>query len=149
LPFPVAGKTGTTNDSKDAWFIGFTPDLVVGVYIGYDDPRPLGRRETGSSAAAPIFKDFMADAMKDETPQPFRTPPGIRLVQINAETGTRAQPGDERVIWEAFVPGEEPNDDIFILDANGISQIPAANFVRDGITDNPGLSTRTGTGGIY
>ena len=149
LPFPVAGKTGTTNDSKDAWFIGFTPDLVVGVYIGYDDPRPLGRRETGSSAAAPIFKDFMADAMKDETPQPFRTPPGIRLVQINAETGTRAQPGDERVIWEAFVPGEEPNDDIFILDANGISQIPAANFVRDGVTDNPGLSTRTGTGGIY
>ena len=149
LPFPVAGKTGTTNDSKDAWFMGFTPDLVVGVYVGYDEPRPLGSRETGSSVAAPIFKEFMAEAMKEVSPVPFRIPTGIRLVQINANDGTRAQAGDERVIWEAFLPGEEPGDDIYILDGKGISRMPAANFSRDGITNNPGYSTMTGTGGIY
>lgn len=149
LGFPVAGKTGTTNESRDAWFIGFTPDLVVGVYVGFDEPKPLGRRETGSSVAAPVFKDFMQEALKDEPVVPFRVPAGIRLVQINAETGTRAQPGDERVIWEAFVPGEEPGNDIFILDGKGISQMPAANFVTDGFNDNAGQSTLTGTGGIY
>lgn len=149
LGFPVAGKTGTTNESRDAWFIGFTPDLVTGVYIGYDEPRPLGNKETGSSVAAPVFKDFMETALKDKSPTPFRIPSGIRLVQINAETGTRAQSGDDRVIWEAFVPGEEPGDDVFILDGKGISRMPGANFSKDAVSGNPGQSILTGTGGIY
>jgi penicillin-binding protein 1A len=118
---PLAGKTGTTNDSKDAWFIGFSPDLVVGVYVGYDDPARLGARETGGSVAVPIFKEFMQEALKDAPILPFRIPPGVRQVQINADTGARARPGDPRVIWESFVAGTEPTDRIYILDGNGIS----------------------------
>lgn len=118
---PLAGKTGTTNDSKDAWFIGFSPDLVVGVYVGYDEPARLGARETGSSVAVPIFRDFMADALKDAPVIPFRVPPGVRQVQINADTGARARAGDRNVLWEAFVSGTEPTDTIYILDGNGIS----------------------------
>ena len=105
---PLAGKTGTTNESKDTWFLGFSPDLVVGVFIGFDDPRSMGKRETGSSVAVPVFKSFMEEALKDEPIVPFRIPPGIRNIQINAETGARAKPGDERIIWEAFTEGTQP-----------------------------------------
>ena len=87
---PLAGKTGTTNESKDTWFMGFSPDLVVGVYVGFDEPRSLGKRETGSSVALPVFKEFMEKALKDEPILPFRIPDGIRNVQINANTGARA-----------------------------------------------------------
>lgn len=111
LPFPMAGKTGTTNDSKDAWFMGFTPDLVVGVYVGYDKPRTLGGRETGSSVAVPIVKEFMEEAYDKGfiDPVPFRAPSGLSMIQINAKTGRRAQPGDDHVIWEAFMKGESPD----------------------------------------
>ncbi|MCZ6885326.1 MAG: penicillin-binding protein 1A [Alphaproteobacteria bacterium] len=105
---PLAGKTGTTNKSMDTWFIGFTPDLAAGVFVGFDKPKPLGRRETGSSVSAPIFRDFMARALKGKPAIPFRIPPGIRLVRINAQTGLLARPGDKRVILEAFKPGTEP-----------------------------------------
>ncbi|HEU4838494.1 MAG TPA: penicillin-binding transpeptidase domain-containing protein, partial [Micavibrio sp.] len=115
---PLAGKTGTTNKSKDTWFIGFSPDLVVGVFVGFDEPRSLGKRETGSSTAAPVFGEFMEDALKDTPPTPFRVPPGIKNVRINADTGRAAQPGDKHVIWEAFVTGTEPNLDDYVLDAN-------------------------------
>lgn len=142
---PLAGKTGTTNASKDAWFIGFSPDLVVGVFIGFDDPRSLGKRETGSSVAVPVFKDFMGEALKDEPIIPFRTPPGIRNVRINAETGARAQPGDEKVIWEAFVEGTEPTEEVYMLDGRGISNLPSINA----IPGNPGHEAHTGTGGFY
>src|SRR5262249_16486527 len=73
---PVAGKTGTTNDSKDPWFVGYTPDLVVGVYVGYDNPKPMGKAATGGHVAAPIFGSFMKQALADKKPVPFRTPPG-------------------------------------------------------------------------
>ena len=73
---PLAGKTGTTNDSKDAWFVGFSPDLVVGVYIGFDKPRNLGDKETGGGVAAPIFRDFMLEALADQPATPFRVPAG-------------------------------------------------------------------------
>lgn len=111
IGFPVAGKTGTTNDSKDAWFLGFTPDLVFGAYVGFDQPKPLGNRETGSSAALPIIKQFLEEAgTKDMIePKPFRVPSGISLMQINAVTGRRAYPGDDKVIWEAFMSGESPD----------------------------------------
>ncbi|MBT5457523.1 MAG: penicillin-binding protein, partial [Rhodospirillaceae bacterium] len=105
---PLGGKTGTTNDSMDTWFIGFSPDLAVGVFAGFDQPRPLGKRETGSSVAVPIFRDFMAEALRDEPPIPFRIPSGIRLVRVNSKTGKRAIRGDRRVILEAFKVGTEP-----------------------------------------
>jgi len=105
---PLAGKTGTTNDSMDAWFIGFSPDLAVGVFGGFDQPRSMGRRETGSSVAVPIFRDFMAEALRDKPPIPFRIPTGIRLVRVNAKTGERAVRGDQPVILEAFKSGTEP-----------------------------------------
>lgn len=162
---PLAGKTGTTNESKDAWFIGFSPELVVGVYTGFDDPRSLGKRETGASVAVPIFKDFMEQALKDEPLEPFRIPPGIRNVQINAETGQRANPGDEKVIWEAFVMGTEPTDNMYILDDGGINLMPSM-IGEDGLqqytTENgesmppsqplppkPETDTSSGTGGLY
>jgi penicillin-binding protein 1A len=154
LGYPLAGKTGTTNESKDTWFIGFSPDLVVGVFAGFDDPRSLGKRETGASVAVPIFKDFMAAALKDTPPTPFRIPPGIRQVQINADTGVRAQPGDENLIWEAFVAGTEPTDDMFILDERGIMPASSSSGGTDGgegeddIIIDQQQSTQ-GTGGLY
>ena len=110
IGFPLAGKTGTTNDSKDAWFIGFTPDLVAAVYVGFDDPKPLGSHETGASVAVPIFRQFMTAAMKDKPATPFRVPPGLRMVRIDAETGALAEMGDKNAIWEAYIPGTEPQD---------------------------------------
>ena len=118
---PLAGKTGTTNESRDAWFMGFTPDLVVGVFTGFDNPRSLGKHETGSSVAVPIFKSFMEQALKDLPPTPFRKPEGIKNIRINAKTGVRAKPGDENVIWESFLSGTEPGDDMYILNESGIS----------------------------
>lgn len=153
LGLPLAGKTGTTNDSKDAWFVGFSPDLAVGVYIGFDEPKTLGKRETGSSAALPIFKAFMETALKDKTPLPFRRPPGINLIQVNADTGRRASPGDSDIIWEAFLKGQEPGA--------GYNRVQPAQYdFLDGNTgqeyspvyENNGTSSPssiTGTGGIY
>jgi len=145
LGYPLAGKTGTTNKSKDTWFMGFSPDLVVGVFAGFDEPRSLGKRETGSSVAVPIFKEFMKEALKDTPPIPFRIPPGIRNVQINADTGVRASPGDKRVIWEAFVTGTEPTDDMYILDGRGINLMPTVG-AEEG---SAGQQATTGTGGLY
>ena len=104
---PLAGKTGTTSDAFDTWFMGFSPDLVVGIFVGFDQPKTLGDRETGSSICVPIFKEFMAEALKDAPKTPFRIPPGIRLVRTNPETGRLARPGD-KVIMDAFRPGSEP-----------------------------------------
>ncbi len=105
---PVAGKTGTSNDSRDAWFVGFTPDLVVGVYVGYDQPRSLGRDEQGASAALPVFVELMTAALADRPATPFRVPPGVRLVRVDAETGLLPGPDTGTVILEAFLPGTEP-----------------------------------------
>lgn len=168
LGYPLAGKTGTTNESKDNWFVGFSPDLAVGVFVGFDDPRSLGKRETGASSAAPVFKEFMKEALKDTPPIPFRIPPGIKQVMINADTGARARPGDKRTIWEAFLAGTEPNDTMYILDGGGVSPTHNINpssgdSYSDPVdTEAPALSpgpamvgpqnpnsVTTGTGGIY
>ncbi|HLY57913.1 MAG TPA: penicillin-binding protein 1A [Stellaceae bacterium] len=111
LHFPLAGKTGTTNGPNDTWFEGFSPDLAVGIYVGFDDPRTLGPHEQGASVAAPIFTEFMGAALKDKPPVDFRIPPDIRLVRVNADSGQLAMPGDRNVIWEAFKPGTEPSPD--------------------------------------
>ena len=102
LKLPVAGKTGTTNDNFDAWFIGFTSNLVIGVYIGYDNPRTLGKYETGSKAALPIFKDFIENALFKEDFNNFKIPKNIYLTSINYDTGMKSLAGDKKVIVEAL-----------------------------------------------
>ncbi|MEO1242415.1 MAG: penicillin-binding protein 1A [Pseudomonadota bacterium] len=117
---PLAGKTGTTNDYKDAWFVGFSPDLAAGVYVGFDMPQTLGRGEAGGKVAAPIFADFMSEALKDAAGIPFRVPSGIRLVRVNAKTGEPASAGDSNVILEAFKTGDvyggDPSGEDLFLD---------------------------------
>lgn len=105
---PLAGKTGTTNDYIDALFMGFSPDLVVGVWVGFDEPKTLGDGEAGGSVAAPIFTEFMTSALADKPALPFRIPPGVRLVEIDAETGKLPGPGTSKRLTEAFRPGTEP-----------------------------------------
>ena len=120
LQIPLAGKTGTTNDNKDAWFIGYSPDLVVGVFVGHDTPKNLGYKQTGSSVAVPIFKDFIKKSKTNENNIPFRVPSGLSFVTINNKTGLPSS--DKESIMEAFIEGSEPytKDDISILDSLGI-----------------------------
>ncbi|MEN3146369.1 penicillin-binding protein 1A [Neorhizobium sp. IRAMC:178] len=106
----VAGKTGTTNDEKDAWFVGFTPNLVAGLYIGFDTPAPLGRAGTGSGLAAPIFGEFLAQAAKLTPAEKFHVPEGMQLVAVNRKTGMAAMEGQPDTIVEAFKPGTGPAD---------------------------------------
>lgn len=106
----LAGKTGTTNETKDAWFVGFSPDLVAGVYVGFDEPESLGRAETGAACALPIFYDFMKEALKDTPDTSFRIPAGIKLVRVNPETGKPSAPGDSVVITEALKPDFDFNN---------------------------------------
>lgn len=113
---PVAGKTGTTNDYKDAWFVGYTPDLVVGVYLGFDKPKNMGRSQTGGHLAAPVFLDFMKMALKDTPAIPFRVPNGLNFYRINGKTGIAAMPGDSNIILEAFKIGAEPPEDALFFD---------------------------------
>ncbi len=156
LDIPLAGKTGTTNDSKDAWFVGFTPDLAIGVYVGFDEPKNLGNKETGASAAVPIFKDFVQIALKDVPPTPFRVPPGVRMVQVNATTGRPTSPADPNAIWEAYLAGTEPSNEADYGPAqsseatatehlNVREPLPAAEMLEP----NPDNMPMTGTGGIY
>ena len=105
---PVAGKTGTTNDYKDAWFVGFTPELAVGVYVGYDQPRSMGSSVTGGTFAVPIFTQFMAKALEGKPATPFVEPPGMTSAWINPNSGVQAFEG-EAGIEEAFKPGTGPN----------------------------------------
>ncbi|MFN4141318.1 penicillin-binding protein 1A [Aestuariivirga sp.] len=107
---PVAGKTGTSNEERDAWFIGYTPDLVVGTYVGYDNPRPMGKGRTGGELVAPIVAEFMQMALRDKPATPFRVPRGIELIPIDAKSGKRGIFGQDGVILEAFKPGDEPPD---------------------------------------
>ena len=109
---PMAGKTGTTNEEKDAWFIGFSADLVVGVFVGFDNPTAMGKGATGGGLAAPIFRDFMKMALKEQPAIPFRIPADIKLIRINGNTGARTAPEDPHAIMEAFKPNENPPDEL-------------------------------------
>jgi penicillin-binding protein 1A len=154
---PVAGKTGTSNEEKDAWFIGYAPDLAVGVYVGYDNPKPMGKGRTGGELAAPIVADFMRLALREQPATPFRVPRAIELIPIDANTGQRAVFGDEGVILEAFKPGEEPADSTKIIgeDLASVSSesiygagqqiVPPADSEQS--VEEGGLTT--GTGGLY
>ncbi|HEY0526928.1 MAG TPA: penicillin-binding protein 1A [Stellaceae bacterium] len=146
---PLAGKTGTTNDNFDNWFVGFSPDLAAGVYIGFDAPRTLGDHETGGSAAAPVFRDFMMGALKDKPGTAFRIPPGIRLVRVNPATGKPAGPGDRQVIYEAFKGDDNPwgnGDDI--VRGNGDENDPGLDDGNDAMTvAEPGSPAGAAAGG--
>jgi penicillin-binding protein 1A len=142
---PIAGKTGTTNDEKDAWFVGFSPDIVVGIYIGYDKPRNLGPKSTGGVLAAPIARDFLKLALADKPAVPFRVPTGIKLITVDMLTGMRAGPGNSgKTILEAFKPGTAPPDNysvIGVADADGRSLTVSPDADR--------TIMRSGTGGLY
>jgi penicillin-binding protein 1A len=133
---PLAGKTGTSNDAKDTWFIGFSPDLAAGVFVGFDNPRTLGRVEQGATCAAPIFRDFMKDALSDKPPTPFRVPPGISFISVNRITGQPEGPGGPGSIMEAFKAGTEPG--IAIDSAAPVSDENAASNAQTDITQSAG-----------
>ena len=140
LGHPLAGKTGTTNDAKDLWFMGFSPNLVVGVFVGYDDPKSLGKKEQGATVAVPVFKEFMSIALADQPPIPFKIPPGLRLVRVDASTGQPASAGEGNSLWEAYLPGTEPGSDH--------PAPPGADLLTNAGSQNLPSAT-TGTGGIY
>jgi penicillin-binding protein 1A len=152
---PIAGKTGTTNDWRDAWFVGFSPDLAAGVYIGFDDPDSLGDDETGGHVAAPVFRDFMIAALKDAPATAFRTPPGMRLYRVSAATGLPVGAG-EPAIYEAYKPGTEPgqNRNLGLQRVSGEDETPIASTggIEPGdvvVTTPPRGAPASGTGGLY
>jgi len=134
---PLAGKTGTSNDGFDTWFLGFSPNLAVGVFVGFDDPRTLGNNETGSTVASPIFRDFMDEALKNEPATPFRVPENIVLVRVDPDTGLVAPPGNRGFILEAFKPGTAPSRKTAVVGGNA-----AISFGTD-------TETQPAAGGLY
>ncbi|MEO5805729.1 penicillin-binding protein 1A [Devosia sp.] len=147
---PVAGKTGTTNDYKDAWFIGFTPELAVGIYVGYDTPRSMGSSVTGGTFATPIFTEFMKDALKGTPVTDFNVPPGMTEDWINPSTGTQAVEGDSAIL-EAFKPGTGPNLQTSVIGLGGGSFVSVEQ--QQQMTQNPGQGTfmdpSLGRGGLF
>jgi penicillin-binding protein 1A len=137
----LAGKTGTTNEAKDVWFVGFSPDMAVGVYLGFDKPKSLGNSATAGQYAAPIFRDFMKLALKDKPDAPFRVPPGIKLIRVSAKSGLRSSGGGDTIL-EAFKPGTAPPDS-YAQVGFGETARPAAPLLNV----DPGQSVNTGTGG--
>jgi penicillin-binding protein 1A len=107
---PVAGKTGTTNDLKDAWFIGFSPDLLAGVWVGYDDSRKMSRGESGAKAANPIWNYFMAEALKTRPIEDFHAPDSVTFVKIDTDTGLLASAYSKKTVFQAFKKGSEPTE---------------------------------------
>jgi len=126
LAQPTAGKTGTTNDLDDAWFVGYTPQMLAAVWIGFDNKRSLGPKSTGGKVAAPIWKAFMAKALENAPDARFPVPDGLRCVNIDAATGGRAAPGGSPYL-ECFRDGSEP--------APG--SVPAMQMVNGGSPKKP------------
>ncbi|AZN72164.1 penicillin-binding protein 1A [Georhizobium profundi] len=143
---PTAGKTGTTNEERDAWFVGYTPDLVTGVYMGFDNPRPMGRGSTGGGLAAPIFNAFMNDVLEGVPPADFRIPEGLNLIAIDRRTGmaSNGQGGD--VIMEAFKPGTGPAQDFFVI-GNLDSYQSSEEIIQSSPQANRAVTS--GAGGLY
>ena len=146
IPKPLAGKTGTSQDAQSVWFIGFSPDLAAGVYVGFDTPRTLGPKEQGATVAAPIFRDFMKGALADAPPTPFRIAPGIEEVPIDWKSGNPVPAGTPGAIMEAFKAGTAPGE------ANapvpGDDSAPGVAGAQPS-TNGPAPTVSEGTGGIY
>ncbi len=178
LGFPVAGKTGTTNEARDAWFIGFSPNMVAGCFIGYDTPTPMGRHAYGGTLCGPVFREFMVAAMKTRQPGEFRKPPAssIVLAKIDSATGERLPDDAEGpgIISEIFRAGTEPavyqtvsriisDDELFAGAGDLFSGIDASSLpfdeesaIRDPQAEAAGSrpprptgSIGLGTGGLY
>ncbi|MAC76873.1 MAG: penicillin-binding protein [Rhodobacteraceae bacterium] len=146
LPVPTAGKTGTTNDARDVWFIGFTSNIVAGCYIGYDQPRPLGRGAYGASMCGPVFQRFMEKAVKKYGGGPFTVPPGGHFIKINRLTGERL-PDDASgpsVVAEYFRDGEEP---IFGVAYDGGFAMGSNLPLVEEVSRETGRTVTTSTGG--
>jgi penicillin-binding protein 1A len=133
----LAGKTGTTNDAKDLWFVGYSPDLAVGIFMGYDRPRSLGDSAQAATYTAPIFRDFMTMALKNKPDVPFRVPPGIKLISVDAHTGQRSTGAG--TILEAFKPGTAPPEY-----AGGDASSKALV-----VSPDADAAVGSGTGGLY
>lgn len=162
LGYPLGGKTGTTNDYRDAWFIGFSPDLVVGVWAGFDTPRDMGEGETGGRISAPIFRDFMREALRDTPPTPFRIPSGVRLVRIDAISGQLPGADTTQTILEAFKPDTEPTREVssspFVFGGTDPIDPRVLSGLGDALTPSEGQDLRPRTtrenededlGGLY
>ncbi|MCF3643106.1 penicillin-binding protein, partial [Rhizobium sp. TRM95111] len=145
LDRPTAGKTGTTNDEKDAWFIGYTPDLVAGLYLGFDNPAPLGRGATGGSLAAPIFNEFMLAALDGTRPSKFIVPEGMNFIAVNRKTGMQATEGAPDTIMEAFKPGTGPADVFSVIGAESFME--PEEILRSSPQANQAVTG--GTGGLF
>ncbi|MEF2072378.1 penicillin-binding protein 1A [Consotaella aegiceratis] len=144
LGVPVAGKTGTTNDEKDAWFVGFTPNLVTGVFIGYDQPTPMGRGATGGVLAAPVFLDFMQDAVKGEPVVDFQMPEGMTVMAVDRTTGMAASGSGSNVIMEAFKPGTGPSDTYAV-----IGDSPVGEGFSASVSQQTQEAISQGAGGLF
>ena len=151
LERPNAGKTGSSNDFFDAWFVGCTPDLIVGVYVGFDEPRTLGPKEYGVRIAAPIYAEFIQEALKDTPAIPFRIPPGVKLVKVNRMSGRQAKGDGDNIITEAFRVGTEipkyegEPDDEYIADSD---KFTGQEYENENSTIPP-PTDEDGTDGIY
>lgn len=143
----VAGKTGTTNDEKDSWFVGYTPSLVAGLYIGYDTPATLGRGGTGGALAAPIFNEFMQAATKDEAPEKFQVPAGMTMMAVNRATGMAAEQGDPSAIMEAFKPGTGPATTLTVIGGGEAAQVAPEEILRTSPQANQAVTS--GSGGLF
>ncbi|MDF1607058.1 penicillin-binding protein 1A [Hoeflea sp. YIM 152468] len=145
LDRPTAGKTGTTNEEKDAWFMGYTADLVAGVFIGFDNPTPMGRGSTGGALAAPVFNEFMLGALEGTRPADFRVPQGMKLIAINRQTGMQAFEGEGGVIMEAFKPGTGPSDVYSVI---GLEEFATGDAITT-ISPQANQAVNNGVGGLY
>ena len=127
LNLTLAGKTGTTNDNMDAWFIGFSPQYVIGVYVGFDTPKTLGDKETGGKVATPIFADFIKKALTDQSSIPFIVPEGIEMIKVDYKSGKKVNKGSKNTIYEAFIKNSFNSD---------IDNLPKKNKIIKDFEDN-------------
>ncbi len=135
----LAGKTGTTNDAKDVWFVGYSTDLAVGLYLGYDQPRSLGAKAYAAQYAAPVFRDFMRMALKDKPDVPFRVPPGIKFISVDYKSGMRSTGSGS--VMEYFKPGTAPPDSYAVIGDSSPRSAPSAPAGDSAVG--------SGTGGLY
>ena len=142
--FPIGGKTGTTNDSKDVWFVGFTADLIVASYIGYDQPKPLRRGSFGGTVVAPIVADIFEHILPETGALPLRTPPGVVMMRVNASSGRPTSAEDPGAIMEPFKLGTDPDS----KEAN-TAGADEADYPAEEAPPPPPESVSTGTGGLY
>jgi len=149
----LAVKTGTTNEEKDAWTFAYTPDLVVGTYVGYDSPYPLGHMEGGARVALPLIIDFLGKALAGIPSKPFKIPPGMKLVRMKEMTGQPAKPGDQGVIYEVLkVDQTLENQAVLTSSDSPLSPFPSPSGSSNEISfpvTAPSASPLTGTGGLY